>query len=260
MVLRPILPADPLTAPEAVGAWIAVEHSQRAAATAWWIIPQPAHSALAGEIAARLRPQLFALPEGALDNTVTRAIALHDSGWGQLDAQQIERLRAGGARERPVSFLDMAGPEAIKAWASSADIAERAAPVSGYMVSRHFWRIAGRTHESGGSPQEFDRFRDAEVQRQQRLLKRCDLPVEHLERLTDALQFADLLSLLVSSGTTRSATLTSSEGPIQVSSIENAYRAEPSPFALPETFAFSALRHPLVKGELSGQTFSARFL
>jgi hypothetical protein len=55
-----------------------------------WLIPQPAHSALSGEIAAKLDPQAF----GEFDEATIRAIALHDAGWSGPDVDLIRESRS----------------------------------------------------------------------------------------------------------------------------------------------------------------------
>src|SRR5579884_1911427 len=70
-------------------AWALVERAQRKKPGAGWIIPQPAHSALSGDIAAHLSPEHFP----GLTPDILKAIALHDTGWSAFDAQQIESLR-----------------------------------------------------------------------------------------------------------------------------------------------------------------------
>src|SRR5215471_1672058 len=140
MVIRPVLQDEAeKREEEAVSAWQAVEETQHAKAADYWLIPQPAHAALAGDIAAKLRPELF----GAIDPTISRCIALHDSGWSEADAAAIQALRSSKmSKARPLSFLDVDPAEAVKAWTGSIETAEKFAPVGGYLVSCHFTRLA----------------------------------------------------------------------------------------------------------------------
>src|SRR3954469_17803846 len=79
-----------------------------------WLITQPSHSALSGEIAAKLRPEIF----GAFDESTIRAIALHDAGWGASDSGQIKASRDLKAKTNQAvfSFLGVAPRVAVAAW------------------------------------------------------------------------------------------------------------------------------------------------
>src|SRR5258707_4174140 len=136
MVLFPIT-AAPHKQTDAIPAWRAVEERQRQSSSACWVVTQPSHAALAGDIASALREDLF----GAIDATVARCIALHDSGWSMDDAAQIQTLRAD-AKARPISFVS-ADPDSIfRAWTNSIDTVERFAAIGGYIVSRHFEQLS----------------------------------------------------------------------------------------------------------------------
>src|SRR5690348_5754926 len=126
MVIRPVL-QDQVENSDAmpVSAWQAVEETQHAKATEYWFIPQPAHAALAGDIAVKLRPELF----GPIEPTIARCIALHDAGWSAADAAVIQALRSSNPSKIPtLSFLDVAQAQAVKAWTASIDTAEKFAP------------------------------------------------------------------------------------------------------------------------------------
>ena len=140
MVIRPVLHGEGKNSEtQAVSAWQAVEESQHAEAADYWLIPQPAHAALAGDIAAKLRPELF----GTIDSTIARCIALHDAGWSAADAAAIQAFRSSKTgKTRPLSFLDADPAEAVKAWTGSIETTEKFASVGGYLVSCHFTRLA----------------------------------------------------------------------------------------------------------------------
>jgi Protein of unknown function (DUF3891) len=193
MILRPLqLPAAPL--PSYVPAWPVVEKLQRETHDGCWMITQPSHAALAGEIASTLTGPGF--PK--LDDALIRAIALHDAGWGTTDAQAITRSRAA----RPVaprSFLAMEVAEILEAWTQSIQIAQSVGPAGGFIVSRHFHRIADRRLAAGEDTttdrKKIEQFLAHETQRQKGLAARQELSAEELESLTDVLQLCDLLSL-----------------------------------------------------------------
>ena len=77
---------------DSLSAWPAVEERQRQSGSSYWLVTQPAHAALSGELASWLREDLF----GPIEDKVARSIALHDSGWSMADAEQIVAGALGG--------------------------------------------------------------------------------------------------------------------------------------------------------------------
>jgi hypothetical protein len=198
MILRPLQSAAPPSG-NYVPAWDAVVRLQRQSYESCWMITQPSHAALAGELAANLDGPGFP----PRDQNLLRAIALHDAGWGMPDAQAIMHSRSL-PRRPPQSFLATSISEFLEAWTKSIETGESVSPAGGYVVSRHFWRLAGpRTHteERKSDRQKLESFLKHEEQRQKRLVARQSLAVQQLEDLTDLLQFCDLLSLYFCSGT-----------------------------------------------------------
>lgn len=246
MVLFPIVePAGSNSEP--VSPWKIVEARQKQPATEWWLIPQPAHAALSGEMAGALREDLF----GPIDATVARCIALHDAGWSMDDAQQIERLRANSG-EKPESFIEAAPPRFLRAWTGSIETAQKFSPIGGYLVSRHFERISQR--EDAKNQRQLENFRKTEQARQKKLGASLLRNETELEKLVDALQFCDLFSLYLCCGARESVRFT--KPAVTVSRSGEEYRLDPSPFRGPQQFSFSVLRHPAQGGEgKSGATF-----
>jgi hypothetical protein len=247
MILFPISEPGSVRS-EPVPAWQAVEEQQRARASAFWVITQPTHAALAGDIAGALREELF----GAIDPTVARSIALHDSGWSMEDADQIQTLRSN-PKAIPTSFINADLDRALRAWSGSIDIAEKFAPIGGYMVSRHFERLSHEHDQK--DPGKVDTFRAREKQRQHRLRTKIQDDEPRLERLVDALQFCDLLSLYLCCGSKQPVLF---EDPkLRITRSGEEYRLDPSPFREPRQFSFTALRHPVPPNnkEKSGATF-----
>jgi hypothetical protein len=211
MVLYPLNSAPPETSPPSTtSAWEAVARKQKEAATAWWLVAQPDHAALAGDLAASIQSADF--PE--LDAEVVQAITLHDAGWAAFDGGDARG--AGGAplaqartphlthSGRPLSFLDMALGDFLRAWTASIERAVEVAPVGGIMVSEHFSRLAAMRlsmnldrEEDAAKMREFVR---GEVERRKTLAK--DDPHRESGRsvLVDVLQFCDLLSLYLCCG------------------------------------------------------------
>ena len=236
MVIRPVLQGgDERSDARAISAWQAVEATQHARTSDYGLVPQPAHAALAGDIAAKLRPELF----GAVDPTIARCIALHDAGWSAADAAAIQALRSPKAnKSRPLSFLDVNPVEAVKAWIGSIETAEKFAPVGGYLVSSHFTRLA---QAYGKDRPEARPFVARESKRQQRILHTLKESKDRLDRLVDALQFCDLLSLYFCCGAARKAVLSIGGVSLEISSADGEYTLSPSPFAGPQQFSFPAL-------------------
>ncbi len=229
-----------------LAAWPVVEERERQSASSYWLVTQPAHAALSGELAASLREDLF----GAIDDVVARSIALHDSGWSMADAEQIQQLRAD-PKLKPKSFLEFAPDQFLRAWTASIDTAEKFAPIGGFLVSRHFERISMRNGDKDQS--KLQSFRSREKQRQQRLKPKIQMEDSALEKLVDALQFCDLLSLYLCCGSGRSIKFDCPK--LTLSRSGDEYRLEPFPFREHGQFSFSALKHPADGRPKSGATF-----
>jgi hypothetical protein len=174
-------------ATEDASAWARVEAAQKRKRSDCLLVPQPAHAVLAGELAAGLA--CF----GELPPEITRAIQMHDTGWAASDAQQIQRLRSGGARAgHAVSFISIPPREAEEAWAASINTVEAFSKKGAMIISRHFSFLAG--HDPA-----HQRFLEAEKLRQRRLEASAkaedSAKEEDLARWTAALGFCDLVSL-----------------------------------------------------------------
>jgi hypothetical protein len=249
MILRPLEPAPPAST-EFLPAWNVIERTQRQAYDGCWMITQPSHAALAGEFAAKLT--WTQAPK--LDAALVRAIALHDAGWGIPDAQAIMQSRSI-SQGCPKSFVACSVGEFLSAWEKSIVIAESAGPAGGYIVSRHFARIAehGAAQIADGDRHNVALFLEHEAIRQKQLAARQDHSVQELESLTDVLQFCDLLSLYVCSGARESVEFPEYFGTKANLTVEaDGYRLEPALVEPGTGFKVAALRHPATK-EVSGQ-------
>jgi hypothetical protein len=254
MILRPFdaIPAD---STEFLPAWSVVEQSQRQIADGCWMITQPSHAALAGEFAARMTS--VNLPD--LDAPVIRAIALHDAGWGMPDAQAIMQSRSIG-QGAPKSFIACGVGEFVNAWEKSIDVAASASAIGGYIVSRHFERIA-KAHSpksSQGDSQTMESFLRNEAARQAKLAAKQEHKPEELEQLTDVLQFCDLLSLYVCCGAQQNVEFPEYFGIRARLTVEaNSYSIDPILIEPGTEFVAAALRHPATK-ETSGMKIEIR--
>src|SRR5262245_13786116 len=198
MILRPLEPAAQAGA-ALVLAWPVVEILQRQKYDSCWMITQPSHAVLSGEIASRLASPR--IPE--LDNELLRAIALHDAGWGIADAQAVNRSRLAKP-VAPRSFLETEVAEFLEAWTQSIQVAQSVAPGGAFIVSRHFQclaehRLAG-TDDSDRDRSKLEQFVTHESQRQKKLAAKQGRSAEELELLTELLQFCDLFSLYLCCG------------------------------------------------------------
>jgi hypothetical protein len=178
-----------------VPAFQSIERKQRQDASEWWLVAQPDHAALAGDLAARIVSAEFP----RLDAEVVQAIAAHDDGWAAFDGA----AKLNG-RERPLSFLEMAPRDFLRAWHDSIERAEQVAPIGGILVSEHFCRLGRwRLELAEDKPEETQLVRDflaSEAERQQQLSRQQHRRTEEILGLVDALQFCDLLSLYLCCG------------------------------------------------------------
>ena len=254
MILRP-LNRIPAASTDFLPAWSVVEQSQRQIAGDCWMITQPSHAALAGEFAARMAG--VNLPN--LDAPIIRAISLHDAGWGMPDAQAIMQSRSVG-QGAPRSFVACGVGEFLNAWEKSIDVAASVSPTGGFIVSRHFERIAkansSKTSESARPAME--RFLRNEAARQAKLPVKQEHTPEELETLTDVLQFCDLLSLYVCCGAQQNVEFPEYFGIKARLTVEaDSYRLDPILIEPGTEFVVAALRHPATK-EASGKQIEIR--
>ena len=258
MILRAIDP--PASAASGyVPAWPVIERLQKRSCDRCFMITQPSHAALAGEIAARMAmPQSF-----KLDGEIVRAIALHDAGWGAADAQAVIGSRAA----RPVpprSFLAMEASEVLEAWTQSIQVAQSVGPAGGFIVSRHFHRIAERRiaagEDSAGDRKKIDQFLAHEAQRQKRLSAKQPRGAQELESLTDFLQLCDLLSLYICCGAAESVEFPDFRGVgLRLRRRSQGYEIDPPVLGASFEFAVAALRYPAAK-EKSGVEIAIAFV
>jgi uncharacterized protein DUF3891 len=191
--------AAPVSAPEPV--WQAIERQQSAPFSSWWLVTQPDHAALSGDLAAQFRSPKFP----SLDHDVVEGIALHDEGWAIFDgggrsAPPVSKPRLDDSG-RPLSFFQVRPTDFVPVWGESIAAAERESPIAGILVSWHFTRIAemrpaAQPHEQG----LISDFLRREESRRARLMPLQGRSVQEIELLVDVLQFCDLLSLYLCAG------------------------------------------------------------
>src|SRR5262249_22092719 len=149
--------------------WPLIERSQKEYLPECWLITQPAHAALSGEMATLLSPGAF----GKIETELAQAIAMHDYGGSGPDAREGRTMLAANCRKAvtPASFLEVGTDEVIQIWTGSIDAAEKITPAGGWIVAEHFKRIAQmdiRVAKSG--------FTEKETRRQKKLSSKTKLP------------------------------------------------------------------------------------
>jgi hypothetical protein len=251
MILRPLEPA-PAKDSKFVSAWPVVERLQRKTYEQCWMITQPSHAALAGQLAARLISPNF--PK--LEADLIRAIAMHDAGWGLADAQAVMASRSS-RHEPPKSFLQTDVAKFLIAWTQSIDIVRPISATGGYIVSRHFWRLAehrlSHADDSASDRKKIGGFLFHESTRQKKLAAKQSRNSEELEQLTDLLQLCDLLSLYICAGACEKVEFPECLGLRLKLNVEaEGYRCQPELIAQGAQFSVAALRHPATK-EKSGE-------
>ena len=250
MILRPLQPSASASE-KSVSAWEAVQHTQTAKYESCWLITQPSHAALAGELAANICAPDFP----SLDTQLLQAIALHDAGWGIPDAQALVKSRSVHPHQ-PQSFIAAGAAQFAEAWKSSIETCQSVSQAGGYIVSRHFWRLAnerGPATAQGKQDQRIlESFLKNEEQRQKKLAAKQERSIQELERLTDLLQFCDLLSLYLCCGATDNVVFPEYLGvQLRVSQRGDHYRLDPTVLKSGAQFAVAALRYPATKQESS---------
>jgi len=259
MILRPLQAEAPPASDDFLPAWDVVFHTQKQPLDECWMITQPSHAALSGELAAKMSSPQVPTP----DTNILRAIALHDAGWGVPDAQAIMASRSMQMR-RPQSFVELRVPEVVSAWVRSIDVALSVSPAGGYIVSRHFWRIANHRFTTANDSQSdrsvLQNFLDSESVRQKQLAAAQTLPLKDLKSFADLLPFCDLLSLYLCCGARNKVVFPEFAGmTLRVTPNDSGYKFEPGLIASGTEFRVAALRHPATKG-ISSQEIVLRIV
>ncbi len=233
MVLHPLVSETTSAGENYAPAWPVIERAQHQVAREYWLVSQPDHAALAGALAARFISPQFP----AIDPLIARAIEVHDSGWAMFDCERaIAVPPAVDGRGKPLSFLEIAPPDFLRAWIASIDRAESVCPDGGYIVSRHFCALGERRLACvADTPEDTARMRfflRNEVERQRRLKSTAACDGRELERLLLVLQFCDVLSLYLCAGAGEAVEFPHrfDAGTIRMHRENQAFVLDPSPF------------------------------
>lgn len=254
MILHPLSPAVSAS-PEPISAWNAVAATQQQNATEWWLIAQPDHAALAGDLAAQFAASDFPSP----DRELVQAIALHDAGWAKYDGGGTAGGGKGPAPQplrndsgRPLSFLEVPVGIFVEAWLASIHCAEeKAGAIGGLMVSGHFRRLAEhRLNSMDDLPEDAARLRafvEGEIREEDARFHRQSRSRAEVKRLVDLLQFCDLLSLYLCCGSRATVQFPQMIGrrAILLRRDGNLCLLDPSPFREEISLGVAARRDPV---------------
>jgi len=208
MVLQPInsqpCPSGPYEPrPGAMPAWVAVAQRQKQCAASWWLVAQPDHAALSGDLAANFVSPNFP----AIDPLIAKAIGAHDAGWAMFPPEaSLHPEPMLSDFGKPRSFIEFGPEDFLRAWDGSINRAESICAAGGVMVSRHFcelakFRLKENMDDFAGRQLVLD-FLEREAQRQRDLSTRAALAPKQSDDLLHVLQFCDVLSLYLCSGAT----------------------------------------------------------
>jgi len=221
--------------------WDAVLRTQKQPATAWRLVAQADHAALAGEMAGKLASPDF--PK--LEPEVIEAIAVHDDGWKQID--QASRQKNP---DRPLSFFEEAPADIFQAWKGSIASATQIAPIAGILVSEHFCRIARDFSRAATTPPEIAQalttFVEREIAEQEELWNQQSRGSKEISLLVDVLQFFDLLSLYVCSGSAENVEFPQrfNQKAFRLYREPDKCRLEPPLFERPTNFSIRVVEYP----------------
>jgi hypothetical protein len=254
MILFPLTPKDTevSTHKDAIPVWDAILEKQTTDAAAWWLITQPDHAALAGDLAAAIRSPHVP----SLDDEVIQAISLHDAGWAALDGGgdrgggEVTPIPPHISHARPASFLEIPIRLYLPVWAASIAKAESISPIGGFIVSEHFCRIGEMALNlkpcCDADTTHLRDFLNRESERKARLTKvDCHSALER-NLLVDVLQFCDLLSLYLCCGARETVEFPQrfNGQVIRLTCIGDVFQIEPSMFGSGVSLGVSARRYP----------------
>ena len=206
-----------------VSAWEAVARAEKTTASKYYLVRQPDHARVSGEIARHLA--ITNSPPG--DDNIVLGVSLHDEGWAALDdgrehlqatpASYSDNNIALNAEGKPLSFLEIKAGDFLRAWRGSIDSAEAVAPIAALIVSGHFCRLGTFGTSMDAYPEDDARsireFLASEEQRQGRLIRLQNRTEKEVQYWTDVLQFCDLLSLYLCCGSEESVEFPQRIGP-----------------------------------------------
>lgn len=179
-----------------VEVWQAVAATQDGHTARDWFVTQPDHARLSGQMAAALRDDAFM----RIPADIVEAIGSHDEGWTDFDGTvDMPRAPMRGDDGQALSFFHHAPSTFLRAWEGSIAHAERISPLASLVVGMHFLVLGQRRRKMLPEEPEaplMESFIADESARQ----KSVGVDRALVDDLLRALQFCDVLSLLVCSG------------------------------------------------------------
>jgi hypothetical protein len=216
--------------------WVAVAERQKQCAESWWLVAQPDHAALSGDLAANFISPVF--PK--ITPLIAKAVGSHDAGWSIFPAEADPEVPPMmGEDWKPRSFIEFAPEDFLRAWAGSIERAESICPEGGITVSRHFCFLGEvRLKQNLDAEPEAQMVRDflaREAERQQRLMRLAGITQQESDDLLKVLQFCDVLSLYLCCGADEEVEFPHRFGtqPVQLKRVGDLYSLSPSPFQEP---------------------------
>lgn len=186
-------PSQPRTC---VDVWQAVAATQEGHTTEDWFVTQPDHARLSGQMAAALRDEAFT----RIPADIVEAIGFHDEGWSVYDGTaDMPRPPATDGAGRALSFFHHAPSTFLRAWEGSIAEAARISPLASLVVGMHFL-VLGRRRQKMLPNEPEAPLMEAFIAGESRRQKRVGVDRALVDDLLRALQFCDVLSLLVCSG------------------------------------------------------------
>ncbi len=238
MVLHPINPQPCPTIrykprPGALPVWTVIAERQKQCARSWWLIAQPDHAGLSGDLAANFISPRF--PK--IDADIAKAIAFHDAGWAMFPPEAQPDLPPMISDDfKPRSFIEFPPQDFLRAWTASIDRGESICAAGGVMVSRHFAALAQfrlKEQIDVEADQRLVRdFVDHELARQQRLSAKAGLTADDADGLLKVLQFCDVLSLYLCCGADEDVEFPQrfNGEPVRLTRVDDLCVLTPSPF------------------------------
>jgi hypothetical protein len=272
MVLQPISGTQPCPTskpwqprPGALPAWSAIAQRQKQCAESWWLVSQPDHAGLSGDIAANFVSPLFP----RITPQIAKCVGLHDAGWAMFEAERDPAAPPMiGDDWKPRAFMEFGPAEFIPAWTGSIERAERECPAGGVMVSMHFAALAQfrqkQQVDSGADAERVSEFLERESARQRRLKHENGVSDEQASDLLKVVQFCDMLSLYLCSGAIEDVDFPQRFGgsTVRLTRCEDLYTLDPSPLqygngeARTVSLGVAARKYPAANGEAAMGTLA----
>lgn len=109
----------------------------------WMLVSQIEHARISAQLAEHCLGRFNSPQLADVRREVLAAIEHHDDGWAEW-----ERSPRLDAEQRPVSFMELATPEALEIWSRSIESAAEHGPLAARTVGGHFSRLIDKYSDS----------------------------------------------------------------------------------------------------------------